>query len=450
MKTKNKIYLLGISALLFAFSACVEEVLRDPSPEDTATGAQAYFSENNETSLSFLPSDTTIFTVEIGRRKFDQAEVVNFTVEDKDEVFELENSVSFQAGESVKTVEVDFSEMDLGMEAELVLTIDSKDGTLYGNSKLTLSVLRDYEWIDKGTVELEEHLFGLPSGTVPIQQAKETEIFRLKDWFHLLDDDEDDPAPEGYHLMFYLDTTNNYSAVSFIEGFQDIGIGYDVRWDSSGQFAGYCSFTSKDNIYNASYLVQRGTSLWIGGVSFVWNSSDFPGEISDPYEGDALVNVDWEMEDAEVTYWGIWDYSYEIEDKYGNPDLEEVDEFEIVLSNSTEEIVLSLLTKSDIEYNLETEDIEFPDGEIKLPTGEFIINASDKENTIRAGIKKDGPTGSYVEIQASVEATLYLVSGTVTITEESGEYTIEVDATSALGSEVKAKWTGSITIADES
>ncbi len=163
-----------------------------------------------------------------------------------------------------------------------------------------------------------------------------------------------------------------------------------------------------------------------------------------------MVDVDWTMADAEVTYWGIWDYSYEIEDKYGNPDLEEVDEFEIVLSNPTEEIVLSLLTKSDIEYNLETDDIEFPDEEIKLPTGEFTINASDKENTIRAGYKDGSPTGSYVEIKSSVEATLYLVRGTVTITENEGEYTIVVDATSALGSKVKAKWTGTFTLADES
>ena len=128
--------------------------------------------------------------------------------------------------------------------------------------------------------------------------------------------------------------------------------------------------------------------------------------------------------------------SYEIEDKYGNPDWALIDEYEIILSNPTDEIVLSLLTES-------TEAIE-------LPTGEFNISASNKENTVRAGIKADSPTGSYVEIKTSVEATLYLVRGTVTITEEGGEYTIVVDAESALGSTVKAKWTGSITIADKS
>ncbi len=449
MKTINKIYFLGIAVFLFMFSACTEEVLRDPSPEDTGTGALAYFTESNKASRTFLPDAPTVFTVEIGRRKADQAAVVQFTIEDEEEVFELENSVSFAAGETVKTVEVDFSAMELGMEADLILKLDPKDETMYGNSNITISVMRDYNWVDKGSVEFYEDDFDLGTGTVPIQWAEGTQMFRLKDLYNILDDDEDNPVPPGYHLKFYLDTLNNWAADKLPNGFTDLGTGYELYWNTVN-YGAYCTFTNKDNMYYLNYIITPNRStLYLGGASFLWNDG-YPGEISDPYEGDAMVDVDWTMADAEVTYWGIWDYSYEIEDKYGNPDLEEVDEFEIVLSNPTEEIVLSLLTKSDIEYNLETDDIEFPDEEIKLPTGEFTINASDKENTIRAGYKDGSPTGSYVEIKSSVEATLYLVRGTVTITENEGEYTIVVDATSALGSKVKAKWTGTFTLADES
>ena len=70
MKAIYKIYLLGIAVILTgAFTACVEdELVREASPEDTAKGTQAYFSENNKRSMSFLPTDETTFSVEIGRR----------------------------------------------------------------------------------------------------------------------------------------------------------------------------------------------------------------------------------------------------------------------------------------------------------------------------------------------------------------------------------------------
>ncbi|MDX9909117.1 MAG: hypothetical protein RBS23_06600 [Mariniphaga sp.] len=435
MKTINKIYFLSIAAFLLMFSACQEDVLRDPSPEDAGTGAWAYFTDNNKTSMSFMPDDPTVFTVEIGRRKADQTAVVQFAIEDEEDVFVLENTVSFNTGETVKTFEVDFSEMELGMEAALKLTIDSKDETLYGNSSIIINVLRDYNWLDRGSVEFYEEDFGLGTANVSIEQAEGTSFFRLRDLYNTLTEDDSDPVPTGLHLNFYLDTLNNWAADDLPAGFQDLGTGYELYWNTVN-YGAYCVFTNKDNMYNLGYIITPdGAALYLGGCSFLWNNQ-FPGELPDPYEGDAMVNVDWTMADAEVNYWGVEEYSYEIEDKYGNPDWALIDEYEIILSNPTDEIVLSLLTES-------TEAIE-------LPTGEFNISASNKENTVRAGIKADSPTGSYVEIKTSVEATLYLVRGTVTITEEGGEYTIVVDAESALGSTVKAKWTGSITIADKS
>jgi hypothetical protein len=83
-----------------------------------------------------------------------------------------------------------------------------------------------------------------------------------------------------------------------------------------------------------------------------------------------------------------------------------------------------------------------------LPTGEFPINTSNKENTVRAGFKSGVPQGSYVEIP-SIDATLFLTRGKVVISEEEGTYTIEIDGSSALDSEVKASWTGTITIVDK-
>jgi hypothetical protein len=156
--------------------------------------------------------------------------------------------------------------------------------------------------------------------------------------------------------------------------------------------------------------------------------------IADPYEGDATVNLDWTMATADVSYWGYLGYTYEVEDKYGGVAYAGVDEFEITLSGANGKIVLSLLTN-------------YVGGQF-LPTGEYPINTSDKENTVRAGFKSGIPLGSYVEVP-SIDATLFLTRGKVVISEEEGTYTIEIDGSSALDSEVKASWTGTVTIVDE-
>ncbi|MGI5974275.1 MAG: hypothetical protein ACOX7E_00810 [Paludibacter sp.] len=435
MKAIYKIYLLGIAVILTsAFTACVEdELLREASPEDTAKGTQAYFSENNKRSMSFLPTDETTFSIEIGRRKSTEACKLPLQITDEEGVFVVDTVVNFKAGENLKNIEVDFSAMTLGMEADLVISLKPEDATIYGNSSLTISVLRDYKWLDKGTVDFFEQDFGLEGGTVAIQQAEGTNLFRLKDLYNVLDD-SDDPVPPGYHLKFYLDPDNNWAALNFPEGFQNLGTGYEVYYVLSGGFATYCSFTSKDNVYSAEYLLTPNRqNLYLGGCSFVW-SGDFPGVIADPYEGDATVNLDWTMSTATVSYWGPEGYSYGTEDKYGSVAVVRVDEFEITLSSGKGDIVLSLLT-------------DYVGGKF-LPTGEFPINTSNKENTVRAGFKSGVPQGSYVEIP-SIDATLFLTRGKVVISEEEGTYTIEIDGSSALDSEVKASWTGTITIVDK-
>lgn len=435
MKAIYKIYLLGIAVILTgAFTACVEnELLREASPEDTATGAQAYFTENNERSMAFLPTDTTTFSIEIGRRKSTEAYELPLQITDEKGVFVVDTVVSFNAGENLKNIEVDFSAMTLGMEADLVISLKPEDATIYGGSSITISVLRDYKWIDRGTVDFFESDFELGEATVAIQQAEGTNLFRLKDLYNVLDD-SDDPVPPGYHLKFYLDTLNNWAALSFLPGLQNLGTGYEVYYNAVS-YPAYCSFTSKDNVYSAEYLLTPDRqNLYIGGCSFVW-SGDFPGVIADPYEGDATVNLDWTMSTATVSYWGREGYSYETEDKYGSVAVVRVDEFEITLSSGKGDIVLSLLT-------------DYVGGTL-LPTGEFPINASDKENTVRAGFKSGVAQGSYVEVP-SIDATLFLTRGKVVISEKNeGTYTIEVDGSSALGSEVKASWTGAVTIVDK-
>jgi len=447
MKAIYKIYLLGIALMLMgvSFTACVDELVRDASPEDTATGTQAYFSENNEKSMAFLPDDDTVFSIEIGRRNATGAFDLPLQIIDEKGVFLLEDTVKFAAGESLKEVEVDFSAMDLGMEADLIISLDPEDATIYGNSTLTISVLRDYKWIDRGSVTFTDNAFGFGDGPVQIQQAEKLEIFRLLDPYNTFEeellDDGDDPLETGYSFVFSLDTTKvgNYKLKSIAKGTQDIGMTqwsvYGIYYDPEN-YPDYCYLKTNGNSYTAGILFYDVTTGGlVAGIplEFTWDV-DFPGELPDPYEGDATVNLDWTMSSAEVSYWGYEGYSYEIEDQYGSADYAIVDEFEIALSGSNGDIVLSLLT-------------DYVGGEL-LPTGEYPINASDKENTMRAGFKAGEPDGSYVEVP-SIGATLYLTEGKVEIAEADDVYTIQIEGKSALGSEIKASWTGSVSIIDQ-
>ena len=442
MKAIYKIYLLGITLGLIAFTACEEAPVREVSPEDTATGSQAYFTENNKKSLAFLPNDTTIFSVEIGRRNTDAVDTIAIQITDEKGVFVLADSVYFSAGESLQLLEVDFSAMPLGMNTELGLKLDPKDATIYGTSELVISVLRDYKWIDRGSVTVFEYGFALgEGGPVPIQQAEKEEIFRLVDPMSPFSEEDDGSDTEGYYFVFSLDTTEvgNFAMKGVNQGVQRFASSQFSSYAfyfNSVNYAPYCYFDTYVNLYSISLLYANLATNGLAGpitYEFIWDV-DFPGVIPDPYEDDATINVNWVATAADVSYWGYLDYSYPIQDKFGGDDWYIVDEFEITLEAANGEVVLSLLT-------------DYVGGAV-LPTGEFPINTSDKENTVRAGFKAGFPNGSFVSVP-SIGANLYLVDGTVTIEEENGEYTIAVAAESALGSQVEASWTGTVTIVDE-
>lgn len=438
MKTISKIFLC-IAATLFMFTACEDTIERGSSPADTSNGAQAYFSELNKTSLAFLPDAPTTFKIGIGRNKASEAATVEYTITDKNNVFVLDNSVDFAAGETLKEVEVDFSAMSLGMTATLELKLKAEDATMYGSSSLTISVKRDYKWIDKGNAVFEDALFGFGEGKATVQWAEGTDLFRLKDpYLGFKADFEVEEMEDGFGLSFYLDTLNNYAIKSVPNGFQDFGLlqltPYSFYYTTEGGLADYCSFVNNANQYVINYLLaENGVPSYIFDISFTWDDS-FPGEIPDPYEGDVSIKVDWTMTDAEAYYWG-YDY-YETEDEYGDDDAVFFDNYEVALASSSGDIVLDILSLK-VSNN------------IALPLGSFEINDSNLENTIRAGYKSGTPLGSYVEVPA-IDAILYLVEGEVTIEEgaTSGTYKIAIDGISAAGATVEAEWEGSLTVQD--
>jgi len=279
MKTLKIKYVLIVCITMLFFSACnKEEVVRDPSP--LQTGVQAYFSRDNTTSYSFLPTDSPIFNILIGRNNTKGNAVVKYTITDTNNVFNLADSTIFTDGTAIDTIKVDFSKMPIGTTSTLSLKIDSLSSYFYGTRSIDITVLRDYKWVDAGIVSMTS---GWAGGTADIamQHATGTYIYRLMSPYYILEPTYC-PNP-GFHVQFLLDA--NYNAVSLPLA-QDIGeaatsTGGDwwLYWNAAKS---YCSFTNVGNTYtikgalaggiNASSLTLKYTTT----ESFVWKTG-YPG-----------------------------------------------------------------------------------------------------------------------------------------------------------------------------
>jgi len=266
-----KQYILALSLVLFGFVACTESIPeREPSPVPTE-GSQVFIYDNTPTNLKFIPSDPQQFVIKMGRAKevASSAATIKLVVDDPDGVFTVPSSVSFAAGVTEADVLVKF-DLQLGQKSTLTVGFADDNIYAYGSPKRTISVLRDYVWIDMGKVEYNEEDFGFGTALVPIQRAEGTNIYRLPDLYNYYDE----TIPKGLNLTFTLD--DNYNAVSLPDGFTNLGTGYEIYWNTI-KYGAYCTFTNVGSKYKLGYIITPDRSkLYVGSASFVWVEG-FPG-----------------------------------------------------------------------------------------------------------------------------------------------------------------------------
>ena len=122
-------------ALALSFSACTDEVDRDPSPVQTE-GVQAYFYQDEQTDYSFLPDEEQTFTFTIGRQTTEAA-TVHLTSDNTS--FTVPQTVDFAAGEISKEVTVTFN-LEIGESASFTLALGEGENYTYGASSMTFNV----------------------------------------------------------------------------------------------------------------------------------------------------------------------------------------------------------------------------------------------------------------------------------------------------------------------
>ena len=160
-------------ALALSFSACTDEVDRDPSPVQTE-GVQAYFYQDAQTSFDLIPDDAQVVQVTVGRNSTGAASV---QLTGDNDIFTFPSTVDFQEGETSKTIDVAF-DIPVGGSASLTLSLAEGDTYIYAPSSTTITVARNYKYNSIGVGMIESSFYG-GAGNATFQKAEGAEWYKV-------------------------------------------------------------------------------------------------------------------------------------------------------------------------------------------------------------------------------------------------------------------------------
>lgn len=116
MKALNKYLFLALAGSLFALTSCEDSVEREPSPVTDPNTQGAYFPETNQYSYEFEPEAAQELTLTIARENTEAATTVPVEVlVNTDNVFQIPESVSFEAGQAEAPLHITFPDAEIGI-----------------------------------------------------------------------------------------------------------------------------------------------------------------------------------------------------------------------------------------------------------------------------------------------------------------------------------------------
>ena len=135
----NKIFLLAGIALVGVFASCDNDDDYTPGEQPKAGFQKFAFSEDQ--NLELAPEDPTTVTLTATRAIFDQAAEVPVTVLVNDgNVFQVPQTISFSAGDSISQFTVNFPNAEIGKTYNLTISVEDPNYTSAYSSNKTVSV----------------------------------------------------------------------------------------------------------------------------------------------------------------------------------------------------------------------------------------------------------------------------------------------------------------------
>ena len=270
--------LLLVAAVAGLFSSCSEDGYWDAY--DTKSNTTYSFAQSAN-SYSLTPADTfTNVTVTVNRNTNKGAVTLPVNLAVSSDIITADtNVVVFQDGSYTTdfSININSDAIVLGKQykAELTFVVDSlnfyeHNYSISGNNKYTLSCLIDYNWVSAGDGILAS---GITGSQTKIQFQKAAEYT----------DDADNgyyrfAYSAGNYINFYLDAEGNALYIApgrYNSGYANSGTPIEIYYDPTN-YAAYCSFTNEGNLFTWNNLLLIGSSLYVGGDQFLWQTG-WPG-----------------------------------------------------------------------------------------------------------------------------------------------------------------------------
>ncbi|WP_288918241.1 hypothetical protein [uncultured Prevotella sp.] len=252
--------MLMAALAVVALAGCAADD-EDFTPGTADNGAYLYASSTN---VTYGPDDQQVLKINVGR--MDSTTEQTFNLSGDNDAFQVPSSVSFAPGQTSKEVDIPFS-LEIGESQTVDIALPSDQKSNYGLDTLRVTVLRDYNWLSAGSGMFIENTFTGDSGTVAVQHADGTDIYRLVQPLKKM-------TGLTSNLQFTMDANGN---VGFKNGLYDIFAGYSKNQGLdylyySDKYPDYCSFTNNNGVLELTFLLSDGSSLSTGGdFIFKWN-----------------------------------------------------------------------------------------------------------------------------------------------------------------------------------
>ncbi len=207
MKTLNKINILLACLTIIVFTACKDEILREPSPVANPNSTNVFFRVSNVTS-PILSIDQKSFKIIIGREKFEEDQTVSLSVETvHDSIFSVPQTVTFKAGQDSIAVDVVVDKMQLMKKYHVAIIVDPEQTNPYAAQKvypkLELNVLKE-DFSPYANGKYTSVFFG-DTWDQNLEYSPSTKVYRLKDcWM------------PGYNVTFKWDEAVKPGEVNMI------------------------------------------------------------------------------------------------------------------------------------------------------------------------------------------------------------------------------------------
>ena len=291
----NKILFLAAMALLAFACGKTEYPEYEWGPQDDTTKADVFFTRYYEEHE--LDPDVNSVVIELKRRSFEEALSVSLVVTDTAGVFAVPETADFIAGDSLATVTVDVSRLEVGVPYGLGISIPAEYFNTYRTTQTTYFVkVVKQKWNSAGTCTFYDCYSYYEDDwayveDVPIQQLDGENDFRIIAPYVAMF--PANTALEPVNILFSLVLNTNKKPVNIT--FSPKGLWhlwadsiYDLYWDSA-KYGQYCyaehSYDSENDCHRFDVHV-LGANLSTGALgtwgrfAFEWYDCpvDFPKE----------------------------------------------------------------------------------------------------------------------------------------------------------------------------